>query len=59
MNKVGGLLLAGLLGLSVGVLTTWDRGADRVAQFNEGFSDSKLDDCQQGFSSACEWLSTK
>lgn len=24
--------------------------------FNEGFADSKQDDCQQGFQPACAWL---
>jgi hypothetical protein len=59
MRKVASLLLAGILGLCVGVLATWDRGADPVTQFNAGFSDSKLDDCQQGLRSACEWLSSE
>lgn len=27
-----------------------------VESFNDGWSDSKLDDCQQGFLGACEWL---
>jgi hypothetical protein len=24
--------------------------------FNEGFADSKQDDCEQGFQPACDWL---
>jgi hypothetical protein len=27
-----------------------------VPAFNDGFSDAKLDDCEQGFQSACAWL---
>jgi len=27
-----------------------------VSDFNNGFSDSKRDDCEQGFLSACAWL---
>jgi uncharacterized membrane protein len=30
-----------------------------VRDFNNGFSDSKLDDCQQGSASACAWLQHK
>ncbi|WP_328377071.1 hypothetical protein OHB13_12015 [Streptomyces sp. NBC_00440] len=28
-----------------------------VAPFNDGFADSKQDDCEQGFQPACVWLS--
>lgn len=27
-----------------------------VSTFNDGFSTSKQDDCQQGFATACAWL---
>ncbi|MEU6765935.1 hypothetical protein ABZ916_25895 [Streptomyces sp. NPDC046853] len=27
-----------------------------VTSFNEGFADSKQDDCDQGFKPACNWL---
>lgn len=27
-----------------------------VSSFNDGFSDSKADDCEQGFAAACAWL---
>lgn len=27
-------------------------------EFNDGFADSKQDDCEQGFAPACEWLRT-
>ena len=46
------ILLAGtfyLVGLKVGSQGT-------VGSFNDGFSDSKLDDCQQGYLEACKWL---
>lgn len=62
MDKVFGLLVAGLIGMAVGITLSWvnlDRGPDEVTTFNAGFSDSKLDDCQQGFAPACDWLSAK
>jgi hypothetical protein len=58
IEKATSLILAGLVGLFIGVAVTGHK-ASEVDQFNSGFSDSKLDDCQQGFSSACEWLSAK
>jgi hypothetical protein len=27
-----------------------------VSRFNQGFADSKQDDCDQGFKPACDWL---
>jgi hypothetical protein len=27
-----------------------------VSQFNQGFADSKQDDCEMGFQPACAWL---
>lgn len=30
-----------------------------VSDFNDGFADSKQDDCQQGFQPACNWLQGK
>jgi hypothetical protein len=27
--------------------------------FNEGFADSKRDDCDQGFAPACAWLASR
>jgi uncharacterized membrane protein len=27
-----------------------------VSRFNEGFADSKQDDCEMGFQPACSWL---
>lgn len=29
---------------------------NEVAVFNDGFVDSKRDDCDQGFKPACDWL---
>ncbi|MGW2539661.1 hypothetical protein ACWC5I_01985 [Kitasatospora sp. NPDC001574] len=30
-----------------------------VTDFNDGFSDSKRDDCEQGFTAACQWLDAR
>lgn len=62
MNKAISLIVASLVGLAIGTAATWasvDRGPGEVTTFNSGFSDSKLDDCQQGFAPACKWLSSK
>ncbi|MEU9925068.1 hypothetical protein AB0H51_27935 [Streptomyces griseoluteus] len=37
-------------------ITTGHRAATDGPSFNEGFADSKRDDCQQGFQPACAWL---
>ena len=40
----------------------WDVIADSdktVTDFNDGFQDSKRDDCQQGSKFACDWLKSK
>lgn len=29
---------------------------DEVSVFNDGFTESKQDDCDQGFQPACDWL---
>jgi hypothetical protein len=42
-----------ILAFAIGLYVTPDGS---VSGFNQGFSDSKLDDCQQGFQPACEWL---
>jgi hypothetical protein len=36
--------------------TTIIRTADDVTSFNDGFTDAKRDDCQQGYQAACQWL---
>lgn len=33
--------------------------SDNVSSFNDGFADSKADDCQQGFTAACQWANAK
>ncbi|AFO10944.1 hypothetical protein ELB20_78 [Streptomyces phage phiELB20] len=58
--------LAGLAGLGVGCVLTWGLVSspqappypvlDAVQTFNQGFADSKQDDCDQGFAPACEWV---
>ncbi|WP_327068746.1 hypothetical protein [Kitasatospora sp. NBC_01302] len=30
-----------------------------VTDFNDGFADSKHDDCEQGFAAACQWLEAR
>lgn len=37
-------------------LTTEEKQAPRVADFNDGWRDAKVDDCEQGFKPACDWL---
>jgi hypothetical protein len=31
-------------------------GGNTVTDFNDGFADSKKDDCDQGFQKACDWI---
>lgn len=61
-------IIAALLSLTASGLAlsrTFDRPAQPsdsksiVVSFNNGFSDSKQDDCQQGFQAACAWLKGK
>lgn len=62
MRKVIGLFAAGVLGILIGSTMTWVdtvNGASDVVTFNEGFADSKLDDCRRGFAPACDWLNAK
>jgi hypothetical protein len=37
-------------------VTTEGKQAPRVADFNDGWRDAKVDDCEQGFKPACDWL---
>ncbi|PPT14825.1 hypothetical protein [Streptomyces cinnamoneus] len=30
-----------------------------VTDFNDGFADSKRDDCEHGFAAACQWLEAR
>ncbi|WP_432006323.1 hypothetical protein [Streptomyces parvus] len=58
--------LAGLAGLGVGCALTWVTitspqtptipPSHSVQVFNDGFTASKEDDCDQGFAAACEWV---
>lgn len=61
MERVARTGLTALIGMAVGITLSWvniDR-PDEVTVFNSGFSDSKQDDCQQGFIPACAWLNGK
>ncbi len=48
------LLITGTGSAATYALTA--RPDSSVAQFNDGFRDSKTDDCQQGAAVACQWL---
>lgn len=48
---LGGAMVAGLSGLNA---SHAERSA--VSTYNDGFSTSKQDDCDQGSTYACEWL---
>jgi hypothetical protein len=55
-------MLAFLMGAGVGLYqaaTSDTPKVDRVAVFNDGFADSKQDDCQQGFQAACDWIAAR
>lgn len=58
MRMIRNALLLSLLPLCVPSFWVGHQTAPRgaVESFNDGFSDSKLDDCQQGSQPACEWL---
>lgn len=45
-----------LVGFMVGKTQHTAPATSQVTSFNDGFSDSKADDCQQGFASACAWM---
>jgi hypothetical protein len=47
------LAVVALLGCSI---ATHEPQHTSVSQFNQGFADSKQDDCEQGFKPACDWL---
>lgn len=63
------LLFAFLCGAFIGIYQgitgdelvpgTMPAHSSTVKDFNEGFADSKQDDCQQGFAPACAWLEAK
>lgn len=41
---------------TAGHLTAPTPKPGRVATWNDGFADSKSDDCEMGFAPACSWL---
>lgn len=52
-----------LAGLTLGCALTWGLTAspqtpesDQVAVFNDGWADSKQDDCNEGSDYACAWI---
>lgn len=48
---------ATLLGSILNIVQAPERAREgTVSSFNDGFRDSKYDDCLQGFQNACEWL---
>jgi hypothetical protein len=51
------ITVAALTGVLVAQLHA-QTSASGVSSFNDGFADSKADDCQQGFAPACSWLDT-
>jgi hypothetical protein len=54
------LMIAAAVGTYRGVTmhTHTTKVDSTVKDFNEGFADSKQDDCEQGFAPACEWIAT-
>ncbi|MFD4646360.1 hypothetical protein [Streptomyces sp. NPDC058441] len=53
--------------VSLALVSGWVMRADpnapaqptsHVKSWNQGFADSKQDDCEQGFKPACAWLAT-
>lgn len=56
-------IISALVGVTLGIAKAINPPAkpivnttDQVTSFNDGFADSKRDDCQQGFKAACDWL---
>ncbi|MGV9693403.1 hypothetical protein ACWDUX_30345 [Streptomyces sp. NPDC003444] len=41
----------------IGHVVTED--SEKTAFYNSGFVESKLDDCEQGFQPACDWIAAK
>jgi hypothetical protein len=60
---IAALLMGATVGLyqavTQGKVTSTPAKIDKVATFNDGFADSKQDDCQQGFQKACDWLASR
>ncbi|MFF3006332.1 hypothetical protein ACFVTF_26410 [Kitasatospora sp. NPDC057940] len=58
LGMVVGLLAAAFAGAQFqSHLTTEPPEPPFVTIFNDGFTESKVDDCEQGFAPACHWLS--
>jgi hypothetical protein len=51
---LAGLVLGG--GLGFGLAASPQAPASSVSTFNDGFADSKQDDCERGFEDACTWV---
>ncbi|MER6382124.1 hypothetical protein ACWDBD_38730 [Streptomyces sp. NPDC001118] len=53
------LAVVALLGCSIHASEAKRKSVDAsvVTPYNDGFSDAKRDDCEQGFKPACKWLS--
>lgn len=54
------LLIGSTIGIYKGITGSHHTApaSDTVKDFNDGFSDSKKDDCDQGFAPACAWLAS-
>ncbi|MFJ1932642.1 hypothetical protein ACIOGZ_08195 [Kitasatospora sp. NPDC088160] len=58
LGVVAGLLAAAFAGAQFqSHLTAEETETVFVTTFNDGFTESKADDCDQGFAPACHWLS--
>lgn len=53
------ILLAFLAGAGIGIYQGATGHTATVKDFNEGFADSKQDDCEQGFAPACAWIAAR
>ena len=53
------LMIGFLLGGGVVYGTTNPQPVDKVATFNDGWADSKQDDCEMGSQYACDWMGGK
>ncbi|MFF7800232.1 hypothetical protein [Streptomyces olivaceus] len=59
MRRAAAGMLAGLAlgwGLAWGLTTPAYAPQDTVSVFNDGFTEAKQDDCEQGSEAACEWV---
>jgi hypothetical protein len=58
VNLVAGLTIAtsSMLGMATAHHAPVSHTSQVVQTFNDGFTEGKTDDCQQGFQPACNWL---